>query len=69
MDEFKYFVKTGNAHLRDLPPEILEEIIERSDWDQNRYIDFDEFLRMVSVILMFVQHNIDTCVTDPRLNE
>ena len=47
LDELRAFLHEGNSHLEELPPEVLAEIIERSDWDKNRYITFDEFLHMV----------------------
>lgn len=47
LDELKALLSEGNSHLDELPPEVLAEIIERADWDRNRYITFDEFLHMV----------------------
>ena len=47
LDEFKRNLKTGNQHLQDLPPDVVDGILERADWDYNRYLTYDEFLTLL----------------------
>ncbi|KAG1714270.1 Rhomboid-related protein 2 [Nymphon striatum] len=46
LDDFKQVVNKTKLS-EDFPPEVLDEIIERADWDNNRMLNFEEFLRMV----------------------
>lgn len=43
----KALLQEGNSQLDELPPRVVAEIVERADWDKDRYITFDEFLLMV----------------------
>ena len=47
LNEFAAMLKEGNLHLNEVPQEILEQILERVDFDRNRYLTYDEFLHMV----------------------
>jgi len=50
INEFKRVLKEANYHLEeDIPSEVLDEILERADWDVNKHITYNEFIRMVSV--------------------
>ena len=49
LDYFKEQVQVGNSHLQDIPPDVLEAILERADWDQDRGLTYNEFLALVSV--------------------
>jgi rhomboid-related protein 1/2/3 len=41
-------LKEGNNHLNEeIPHEVLEEILERSDWDEDRMLTYEDFLKMV----------------------
>lgn len=57
LDDFKRRLTEGNHHLNeDIPQEVLDEILERADWDKDRVITFEDFLRMVLTILyLFVK--------------
>src|SRR5437867_820262 len=60
LDELKRKLKAGNELLHDLPSEIIDQILERSDWDTNRYLTFDEFLAML--------HSRDVAYLHPRIH-
>ena len=48
LDELKRHLHEGNSHLgEELPREVVEEILERADWDKNRVLTYDEFLHMI----------------------
>lgn len=47
LDEFASMLRQGDSQLKEVPLEILEQILERVDWDRNRYLTYDEFLLMV----------------------
>lgn len=47
LDEFASMLRQGNAHLAEVPAEVLEHILERVDWDRNRFLTYDEFVHMV----------------------
>lgn len=48
LEEFKIFLKEKNQELSgDIPEEVLNEIVERIDWNKDRYITYHEFIRMV----------------------
>ena len=49
LDYLKEQVQVGNSHLQDIPPDVLEAILERADWDQDRSLTYNEFLALVSV--------------------
>lgn len=54
--EFQRKIKAANDQLEeDIPHEVLDEIIDRAEWDQDGYIDYNEFLRMVNAREMGVQ--------------
>ncbi|CAG0905777.1 unnamed protein product [Cyprideis torosa] len=46
LDEFKHML-TASPFKDALPEEVLDEILERADYDRNGYIDFPEFLMMI----------------------
>lgn len=52
LDYFKQQVRVGNSHLQDIPHDVLDAILERADWDQDRTLTYDEFLSLVSIILI-----------------
>lgn len=48
LDDLKRQIHEGNGHLgEELPREVINEILERADWDKNRVITFDEFVNMI----------------------
>lgn len=61
LDQLKTSLKTGNQHLQDLPPEVVDHILERADWDHNRYLTYDEFLHML--------HARDVAHLHPRIHQ
>lgn len=53
LDYFKQQVRVGNSHLQDIPHEVLDAILERADWDQDRTLSYDEFLALVRARFLF----------------
>ncbi|CAN7985128.1 unnamed protein product [Ixodes hexagonus] len=48
LDEILRLLHDHNQELEhDLPPSVLQEIVERADWDSNRMLSYEEFTRMV----------------------
>ncbi|KAM7312240.1 rhomboid-related protein 2 [Ixodes scapularis] len=48
LDEILQLLHEHNQELEhDMPPSVLQEIVERADWDSNRMLSFEEFTRMV----------------------
>lgn len=54
LDELKSYLQNVNTAIKsDFPPEVIEEIIERSDWDKNRLLSYHEFLKMVQAAQLY----------------
>ncbi|XP_023218612.1 rhomboid-related protein 2-like [Centruroides sculpturatus] len=54
LDELKLYLQNVNTAIKsDFPPEVIEEIIERADWDKNRHLSYYEFLKMVHAAQMY----------------
>lgn len=53
IDEFRQMLNRGNDHLdEDIPSDVIDEILEISNWNRDKYLTFDEFLRMVNFIII-----------------
>lgn len=51
LEEIRQLLHDGNRDLeQDIPRSVLDEILERADWDSNRMLSYEEFTRMVSVV-------------------
>ncbi|XP_074599780.1 rhomboid-4 [Brevipalpus obovatus] len=49
VEEFKRRVGQANDRLEeDIPQEVLDEVIERAEYDRDGYLTYDEFLRMIN---------------------
>ncbi|KAH7958923.1 hypothetical protein HPB49_006521 [Dermacentor silvarum] len=47
LEDILQLLHEQNAELQhDIPPSVLEEIVERADWDSNRKLSYAEFKRM-----------------------
>ncbi|XP_013782747.2 rhomboid-related protein 2-like [Limulus polyphemus] len=48
LDELKRILQSDPSEISsDFPEDVLDEILERADWDHNRMLSYEEFLRMV----------------------
>lgn len=48
LEEIRQLLHDGNRDLeQDIPRSVLDEILERADWDSNRMLSYEEFTRMV----------------------
>ncbi|KAI1292230.1 Rhomboid-related protein 3 [Halotydeus destructor] len=57
LEDLKRFLHEGNLQLNeDFPPEVLEEILEKADWDKSGTLSFPEFLHMVHARELGAQH-------------
>ena len=59
-DEFRRILQDANNQLsEDIPKEVIDELVERSNWCSDRYITFDEFIKMVrsKVLKMFLKNH------------
>lgn len=62
LDELKQLLKATNNDLNaEFPHGVIEEILERADWDGNNNLSFEEFLHMV--------HFSETSANMPRFQQ
>ncbi|XP_022257509.1 rhomboid-related protein 3-like isoform X2 [Limulus polyphemus] len=48
LDELKVLLQSDASEIsNDFPEGVLDEILERADWDNDRMLSYEEFLRMV----------------------